>query len=187
MLWGQIRPHTPHIPSHSFGHRSSWPRSAAVDRSTSSSGTQDRCRYTSPRMLRSPVRNARSTSTASAHAAGSCSRIDRHMALLLANIAARDNMDRERQDVGRHQPCEMIVDGLWLPAGVRKMAQSGMGRISPCAAMRASVVDCTPAPRESARKRSGEGSTPSPMMFGACSITPPRRLVSYQAGGRADS
>jgi hypothetical protein len=34
----------PHMPSRSFGQRSSWPRSAAVDRSTTSSGTQERWR-----------------------------------------------------------------------------------------------------------------------------------------------
>lgn len=34
----------PQMPSHSFGQRSSWPRSAAVDRSANSSGTQERWR-----------------------------------------------------------------------------------------------------------------------------------------------
>lgn len=63
--------HSPHIPSHSLPKRSSWPWSAAVDRSARSSGTHVRCRNTSPRMPRRPERRARSTSTASAHASAS--------------------------------------------------------------------------------------------------------------------
>ncbi|CUX70114.1 hypothetical protein AGR6A_pAt20044 [Agrobacterium sp. NCPPB 925] len=58
-----------------------------------------------------------------------------------------------------HSRCS--YDGFRLPPVSAKIAQSGIGPISPWAAISAMVVDWAPAPSESARSRIGEDA-PSP-------------------------
>lgn len=68
---------TPHIPSHSLLNRSGWPASASVRRSTSSSGTRERCTNHASFCF-GIDRMAASTATASAKDSGSSFFSERH-------------------------------------------------------------------------------------------------------------
>lgn len=69
------------------------------------------CRRIMPTSTRPLARTVRVTPECPALARSSIEKI-------VPDIAGRDDMDRKRQDVGRHQPGKMVHDRLRFPAGI---------------------------------------------------------------------